>query len=454
MRRALTAFIILSLASSAVITDAFCGDVQTALINIDSTVTNKIKVFIPSGKALTLSDCYELSLRQSEIIAIDSELIRITEARLLEAMSIVMPYISFQSVDQQEATPGDSGSDLGTLKPTKFSERNFHIQQTLFSGFKAIAAIRGSSLEKKQRTDEKLRAEQLLLVDVSNAFYLLKEKREDMNALLKIKTALMNRITELRERENLGRSRPSEVVNAKAQLYTVEANLRVVRSQDILAKQLLEFLIGRPVDEISDTYQMPAYILPEVYYVSKFLQRPDIRAAEYAWQVSEKELDIVNSDFLPTVSWAGNWYTQRTAFDKGTDWDVALNISIPIFDGTELIGKSKEYKLKAHERELEYIRLKRKAPYDIKDAYVRFNTALDVHEKLRKAYTTAKLNYYLQRKDYNRSLVNNLDVLASIQTLQDAQRNYIHAIYEAKRLYWELRVSTGESIKEALDDTV
>lgn len=454
MKRSFFVIIIHLFILSSIARPAFCGDVQTALINIDSTVTNKIKVYTPASPALTLSDCYELTLRQSEIIAIDAELIRITEARLLEAMSIMMPYISFQSMDRQEAIPNDAGKTLSSLKPTKFSERNFQVTQTLFNGFKAIAATKGSTFEKKQRTDEKLRAEQLLLVDVSNAFYLLREKREDLKALLKIRAALINRVTELRARENLGRSRPSEVVNAKAQLYTVEADLKVVRSQEDLSRQLLEFLVGRSVGEISDTYQMPAYILPEDYYVSKFLQRPDIRAAEYAWQVSEKELNIVNSDFLPTVSWTGNWYTQRTGFDKGTDWDITLNVSVPIFDGTEIIGRSKEYKLKAHERELEYIRLKRKAPYDIKDAYVRFKTALDVHENLRKAYATAKLNYYLQRKDYNRSLVNNLDVLASIQTLQNAERNYIHAIYEAKRLYWELRVSTGESISEALDDTI
>jgi outer membrane protein TolC len=103
---------------------------------------------------------------------------------------------------------------------------------------------------------------------------------------------------------------------------------------------------------------------------------------------------------------------------------------------------------------LRYIRLKRLAPYDIKDSYVRCDTALAVHENLKKAFYTAKVNYYLQRRDYTRSLVSNLDVLAAIQTLQDSQRNYIRAIYEAKRLYWQLRVSVGEGIEEALNDTV
>ena len=403
---------------------------------------------------LTLSDCYQLALKQSEIIAIDEGLIKQAEARFLQALSIMMPYFSYQSMDMQEATPGDAGSEFSTLKPTRSSERQFQVKQVLFSGFKAISAMTGSKLEKQQRAEEKIRAEQLLLVDVSGAFYLLIEKREDYKALLRIKKALYDRVKELGLREDLGRSRPSEVVNAKSQLYTVEANLKVVKSQEIVVKQLLEFLIGMPVDKVSDSYQIPSSILPEEYYVAKFMNRPDIKALGYAWHFSEKQLEVVNSDFLPTVSWQGNFYTQRTAFDKGTDWDVMLNASIPIFSGTETLGKSREYKLKMQENELKYIRLKRLAPYDIKDSYVKLNMALAVYENLKNAFRTAKVNYYLQRKDYNRSLVNNLDVLAAIQTLQDSQRNYIHAIYEAKRLYWQLRVSVGDNVQEALNDAV
>ena len=46
---------------------------------------------------LTLSDCYQLALKQSEIIAIDEGLIRQAEARFLQALSIMMPYFSYQS---------------------------------------------------------------------------------------------------------------------------------------------------------------------------------------------------------------------------------------------------------------------------------------------------------------------------------------------------------------------
>jgi outer membrane protein len=372
----------------------------------------------------------------------------------------MVPHFSFISNDNQEeqgpppiTSSSSTTSVFESQEPTKSSDRRFKATQTLFNGFKAFAAIKGSKYEKNQRIDEKVRAEQLLLVDVANAFYLLIEKQEDVRALRRIETALSDRITELRAREKLGRSRPSEVVNAKAQFYAVQSSIEVVKNQATLARQLLEFLVGQPVRDIADVYDIPDTLQPEGYYVAKSECRPDVQAARYASLVARQEYRMVDSDFLPTVDFEADYYTQRTGFNKGVDWDIALKVNVPIFDGGYTVGRSKEYQLKADQKDLEYRRARRKAPYDIKDAYASLTTALAVHESLRKAYTTAKLNYHLQRKDYERSLVNNLEVLASIQTLQDAQRNYIHALYEAKRLYWQLRVSVGEGMTETLSDT-
>ena len=404
--------------------------------------------------ALTLSDCYRMALLQSEIIAINADLIKETEAHFLQAISIVMPHIAFLSTDTQEANNGSSSgsSTLGSLNPIRSSTRAFNGTMTLFNGFKAIAAIKGSKYERIARIDEKIRAEQLLLLDVANAFYLLIEERQDIKVLEMTRNALRGRVKELQARERLGRSRPSEIVNAKAQFYSVEASLEVSRSQEVLARQLLEFLVGQSVRIISDTYDFPIPLMPEDFYVMKADGRPDVEATKFAWQLSKEGITVADSGFLPQVDFAANYYTQRTGFEKGTDWDVALMVNIPIFDGGETLGNSKAANLQADEARLTYHRTRRHAPYDIKDTYVTLVTAMSVYKALRKAYTTAKLNYHMQKKDYARNLVNNLDVLASIQTLQDAERNYIHALYEAKRQYWKLRVAVGQGGTETLDD--
>ena len=401
---------------------------------------------------LALSECYRLALRQSEVIAIDEALIREADAHFVQALGEVLPHVSFKSTDFQEEevlVGGTSGSTFTSLKPSKSSTRRFNATQTLFNGFKAIAAVTGSKFEKRQRTKEKIRAEQLLLLDVANSFYLLQELREDLKSLYTIRRALDDRIDELIKRDKLGRSRPSEVVNAKAQFYIVESQIELQKSKERIARQLLEFLIGRPVYQLADTYEIPSPLPPEKEYVARAYLRPDVEALENAWRLQKKNVQVVSSELLPEASLDANYYAQRTGFDKGTDWDVSLIISVPLFD-SEALGKSQAASLKAREAELEYLRAKRRAPWDIKDAYVALDTAISIQNVLRKVYTTSRLNYHLQKKDYERSLVNNLDVLAAIQTLEDAERNYIHAFYESKRLYWKLRVAAGDNVEEAL----
>ncbi len=405
---------------------------------------------------MSLSDCYALSLKQSELIAVDYQRIVETEGRFLQALAIVLPHASFISTDSQEE-PQKGGAPASTsgvltsssLNPSKDSVRYFHVRQTLFNGFKAFAAIKGSKLEKDQRINERIRAEQLLLIDVANSFYLLEEKREDIKALTGIKYTLGRRIKELRDRENLGRSRPSEVVNAKTGLYSVEAELELARSQEVVARQVLEFLTGVPVGRLIDPpLGSPENIKPESYYLAKSLTRSDVIAAQKDWEVYNKKRQIIDSDFLPEVTFEGNWYTQRTTVSKGVDWDIMLKIDVPIFEGTDTLGRSKEARAQAKAKELLYQRAKRAAPQDVRDAYVKLDSAIAVRKALRKAYSTAKLNYHLQEKDYNLSLVSNLDVLDAIKTLHNSEREFIHSLYEAKRLYWQLQVACGETLLE------
>ena len=113
--------------------------------------------------------------------------------------------------------------------------------------------MKGSKFEKTQREKELWRAEQLLFVDVSDAFYLLLDTEQDLNALTAIEFALRDRVKELKTRENIGKSKASEVVTTEYQLYNLEAEIQLERNQELLVRQLLEFLIGRPFDQIAES---------------------------------------------------------------------------------------------------------------------------------------------------------------------------------------------------------
>jgi len=101
---------------------------------------------IKSSK-LTLDECYCLALKQSETIAINSELIREAEARFTQALGTLLPQVSFVWTQTNQ----DSERAFSSYNHNGSFESKFIFKQTLFSGFKEFAGMAGSSLEQKQR---------------------------------------------------------------------------------------------------------------------------------------------------------------------------------------------------------------------------------------------------------------------------------------------------------------
>jgi len=397
---------------------------------------------VSNAAPLTLADCYNLALKQSEKIAINFELIKEAEARFSQAMGTLMPHIYFNSTKNWQDSLDSGGSSLSATGNSL--EQKFNFKQTLFSGFKEFAAMKASKFEQTQRANEKIRAEQLLLVDVANSFYLLLEQKADLKSLELIKQSLIERIRDLSSREKLGRSKRSEVVSTEASLYRVGADIELLKSCMLLARQLLEFLTGVTINEIIDTDDIFPALDPEEFYIEQAGSRPDVLATKNAWEVSKENKKIAKSGLLPTITAEGNVYTHRIEALEGSKWDAALKVSIPIFEGTEVYGLIQEASIKAAEAELEYKYTKRKTYADIRDAYVRIQTAVPRTLAFKRALRANEMNYALQKSDYKLNLVNNLEVLTAIRSLEDSRRDFIHAFYETKRSYWQLLVAVGQ----------
>jgi len=390
-----------------------------------------------ADRVLTLRECYGLALKQSELIAVDVEKIKEAEAHFLQALGTLLPQVSFSRQDTR--------NEFSDLNPTynKSYEQKFTFTQALFTGFKEFAGMMGSKLEKKRREYEKLRAEQLLFVDVADAFYLLLEVREDIEALETIENAFLERIEELGNREKLGKSRTSEVVMTETQLYTLEDQIESVKSEEQVVRELMEFLVGGPVGEIVET-DSDFTLKSDSAYLAEAPYRADVRAANYAWQADLKGVMAARSGFYPQVNLEGDYYTHRADQPADSSWGVMFTVYMPIFEGTITYGQVKQAVAIARESELLFQRAGRIAVREIKDAYAYARSEILRVGILEKALKSAEKNYDLQQQDYRLSVVNNLDVLAALQSLEDVRRTFIHVSNERKRFYWQLLVAAGE----------
>lgn len=414
----------------------FSHDVSIAEDTLADTI---VKGAVPSVKSLTLSDCYRLALKQSETIAIKQEILKEQEGRFLTALSTMMPRASF--VWSQKLQDGNTSSGF-TLN--EIPEGKFVFSQPIFTGFKEFAAMAGSKSEYRQRTQEKIRAEQLLFTDVSDAFYFYLSYQDDIDALMTSRQALLDRVKELKKREELGRSRTSEVASAEARLSRVEADWELASGRKDIARQLLEFLTGQTIDQIADQDATPALLASQEALLKKVDQRPDVMVVKEAWNVSKNLVSGARSKFFPAVSLDGDYYTKRVGVSQGVDWDMTLRVEAPVFQGGENAGNFKIAKSQEKQAQLLYEQKRRSAILEIQNAYTQYESEDRRAQALEKAYHAAEKNYHLQSEDYKLNLVSNLEVLQALSDWQDTRRLLIASQNESKRSYWQLKLTLGE----------
>ncbi len=399
-------------------------------------------------QGLTLEDCYELALKQSEQIGILQQKIREVEGQYVQAIGSVVPKASFLLTEFHQDSGGDTstGSSVGsTLNRASRPERKFLFKQPLFQGFKTFAALGGASALKKQRILEVERGKQLLFLDVVDAFYGLLQPRDEVASLESIRELTQKRITELQARVDLGRSRPSEIANAQAQLKTIVAQIQQTRRFEIASINVLRFLTGRlELGELIDSPDSPAASEDLQAYISKAAHRPDVMAASKAVEVAKQNVAYSRADFFPKLSLDGNLYTKRVGFQADTQWDLLLTFDVPLFEGVRVSGAVREAEAKQREAELELSRVERLAQSEIRSAFTELKLSLAARDAFLEAEKAAVQNYQMQNKEYDLNLVNNLDVLNALQALESVRRDLLIARYQAKRDCDRLKVATGD----------
>ncbi len=398
---------------------------------------------------LTLWDCYELALEQSETVAIQKEEIEEAEAQFFiatgEAVGDVNLLMTQQFQDIQKGGGGSDGSVGSSASDPDRRERRFVINQPLFRGFRALGALMGAGSLKKEQREEWLRAKQLLFLDVARAFYgLLKQKRE-LETIEGIRLLFEERIQELHGREQIGRSRPSEVATAMARLKTIEADLAKSRGTFKAAQHLLEFLIGTPFDiSLLAEEELPNELHDLGVYLETLEERPDVEAARQAMNIAKQAIVVAQSGFWPEISVDHTQYERREGFQSNMDWNLFLTFDIPIFKGGETWGLVKEARSQWKQAKFAHALAKRRAELEVKQAYESWFSSLEEYRALEEALKASQENFRLQKEEYNRNLVGNLDVLSALESLFDTRRQTNATRYQMKENYWSLQVAAGQ----------
>lgn len=399
---------------------------------------------------LTLKDCFDLAVLRSETVAIQKEEIEAAEAQFFLAASEALGEVHFEMTDRrQDIQKGGSSGDVGSsLSDPARRERRLVITQPLFQGFKAVAALTGAGSLRREQKKEWQRAKELLFLDVASAFYGLLREENDFETLEEIRRLFEDRIRELGEREAIGRSRPSEVVSARSRMKGLEAELARVRGSRAVSTHLLEFLIGVPLEGRGLVEEeLPDLALQEPgLYAEDIEDRADVEAAGESVKTAWRGVIVAQSELWPEISVQHIQYDRREGFQSSLDWDFLFKIDIPLFQGGEAVGKIKEAVSVWKKEKLTYSLTHREAQREVKENYALWLASMERRRAFDAALADAEENFRLQKEEYERNLVSNLDVLEALQSLLETRRDANHAHYEMKENFWRLLVAAGEPV--------
>lgn len=427
----------------------FCLALTLSVSPLAQAKEKAVPTTVLKTPTLSLEECYRLALIQSETVAIQKEAIARATAQIFNAASQGLGSVDFiverTFQDNQQSNLAGSGG-LANLGDPNIQESKFKISQPLFQGFKAIGALTGAGSYKREQTEAWIRAKELLYTDVSRAFYNVLRYEKEIEINQGIHELLQKRIQELEERESIGRSRMSEVITARTNLKILEADLAAAQGALATVRYMLEFLTGtelggRPLEE-ETVEEVSAKTLTE--HLKMATARADVKAAEQAVKTAWRGILVAQSGFWPTITLDHNQYTRREGTLANLDFDTLFRVDVPLFSGGETVGQVKDSIGILKQKKLYFSLAKRQAELEIKQTYQVWLSAKETNTLLKEAVRDAENNYAIQSEEYTRSLVNNLDVLAALESLHNTRQRQNVTYYVMKQDEAAFRVAIGE----------
>lgn len=401
--------------------------------------------------ALDLQTCFQLTAVRDDSLKISMQDIYVARAQLSQSLAALWP--SFSVNNQQEflhyrqsnttaiSILGDS-TVQGNRNYT--SSSNVTMNYTVFNGgqnWNNLAASEAAVEAKKQTLS---RNYQTIYQTVAQAFYNVLQFEGDMSIEADLIYGLKARVDDLHDRVKLGRSRPSELLQAQTDLANAKETYEQQRGSFNVAKETLAFYIGIPAGYfvLKDSQKFPTVEQLESYVVASG-QRPDILSQVESLRQAERQLSSAKGQFLPTVSAQGDFLASQDPASNQIDATMNIQVSMPIFDGGLILGQINQNKALVRQNSLNVEQLRRTADQDTRTAYANFNASSAQVVVLREAAQLAAKNLEAQVDDYRKGVVSNLDVLTALQDYQSARQGLHDANMQARYNLINLNVMAG-----------
>lgn len=242
-----------------------------------------------------------------------------------------------------------------------------------------------------------------------------------------------------------------ELLKTEVELAHATQDALIVRNSIRSNYELLRALMGMEDDEGELSIVLEGAVNdapPEDGAVNIALsRRPDYKAALIRQRVAEEELGIIKGEKLPEVYLTGQ-FRERSGSDVEfeEDWNVALRISFPVFDGGLTKARAGQARVEMERAKEEERALRLDITREVRDAYLRLGDAEERIGVTEKAVEAAGENLRVEKLRFDTGAGTSTDVIDAQAVLLRAEAEYHQAVFDRNTAIASIRKAIGEDI--------
>lgn len=413
------------------------------------------------AQTLTLEQCIDTALLYNRSIRLSEQDINLATEKNKEAKANLIPkligmtdYRYYTDLPYQLMPAAAFGGAEGTYKEVQFGvpqslNANLQLTVPLYNPL-VISAIKTSGLAKELSRIQKLKTDEEVVIEVSNAYYnaqILQNQLAFLDSNI-INTNKLVQTTLLLYQQQIAKG--TDVDRLKLQLDQLSNQRSTVFSQHQQVLNVLKFLMGKPISDsievlISGRSVINADFPPRI--------TTDMLIIDKKIALSSLELRGLKNSRLPSLGVYGVYGTNgfgntgsNSFFNFHPISYVGAQLSIPLFSGTVTRHKMTQKKIEIDKSSILKEQITEKTKLDRINAEMQYVLA-------NKNIATVNVQIELAKKIYDNTVLQNKQGMASItdllmadNALRESQQNYIVALINLRKAELEFKRVTGNLI--------
>lgn len=405
---------------------------------------------LPAQRIWTLEQCIDTALSNNRNIKQQQLSYKSKEISYSQAKANILPNLN--------ASAGQSfnfGRSLGadnTYISSNSATSSFGISSdlTLFDGLKMKYNIDAKKAELLAAGTDWQKVEKDIILNVSTVFLQVLQNKELLKNAESQLELTRNNLIQRKELIKMGKLAEGEIYElqaqeAKEELQRVQAENNLQISKLDLS-QVMDLEDFQDLDVMVPTNLMEnelALLSAEEVYKSALFTRPELKAAQYRLQSSEKNIAIAKADYLPSLGFGaqvgtGYYNMSRLPANESFNDQISNNLStalgfrlsIPIFNRFEVKNRVKSAKIEVENTKIEIEKTKIELRKTIQQAYYNAIAAKNRWESSQKSVRANEEAYRFASQKFESGRANQYEVNIAKNNLAQSLSEQTQAKYE------------------------